>query len=161
ALLAIPTVVSFDLRNDSLEGHLFARVLLALARAGWHQNLDLLAFASVKDQVLGGIRQFAKRRLQAESVMLGQTVEPTPAPGVFVMIKGLLHNGAVAQTAARVGHKERGMHALGGSQASASAARAGRVVEGKVAVVQGGGNQMMLGAAKIFPELFQLSAGKP
>ena len=112
ALLAIPTVVSFDLRNDSLEGHLFARVLLALAGAGWHQNLDLLAFASVEDQVLNGIRQFAKRCIKAESVMLSQTVEPTPAPGVFVMIKGFLHNGAVAQTPARVGHKERGMHPL-------------------------------------------------
>src|SRR5262249_3232119 len=36
SLLAIPTVVSFDLRNDSLESHLFARVLLALARAERH-----------------------------------------------------------------------------------------------------------------------------
>src|SRR5262249_29499500 len=112
ALFAIPPVVSLDLRNDSLEGHLFARVLLALARAGWHQNLDLFAFASVEDQVLNRIGQFAKRRLQAEPVMLSQAVEPTPAPGVFVMIKGFLHNGAVAQTPAWVGHQERGMYPL-------------------------------------------------
>ena len=93
--------------------------------------------------------------------MLSQTVEPTPAPGVFVMIESLLHDGAVAQTSARVGHQERRMHPFRGSQAGASAARAGRVIEGKVAMVQCRGDQVMLRAAKIFPEPFQLSPRKP
>ena len=93
--------------------------------------------------------------------MLRQAVEPPPTPGIFVVIKRFLHDRSIAQTAAGIRHEERWMHALGRSQTSASAARAGRIVKGKISVVQRGGNEVMFHAAEIFPELFQLSAGKP
>src|SRR5258708_32411070 len=93
--------------------------------------------------------------------MLRQAVEPSPTPGIFVVIERFLHDCAIAQPAARIGHEERWMYALGRSQTSASAARAGRIVKGKIAVVQRGGNEVMFLAAEIFPEPFQLRTRKP
>jgi hypothetical protein len=52
------------------------------------------------------------------------------------------------------------MHALGGSQTSASAARAGWIVKRKIAMVQRGGNDVMFRAAEIFPEPFPLRTRK-
>src|SRR5215813_12284833 len=93
--------------------------------------------------------------------MLCQAVQPSPTPGIFIVIERFLHDCAIAQTAAGIGHQEGWMYAFGGSQTRASAARSGRIVKGKIAVVQRGGNEVMLRAAEIFPELFQLRTGKP
>jgi hypothetical protein len=46
------------------------------------------------------------------------------------------------------------MHPLGGAQSAARAARARRVIERKITVMQPGGNEVMLRTAEIFPELF-------
>ena len=93
--------------------------------------------------------------------MLGQAVQPASAPGIFVVIERFLDDRAVAQAAARIGHQERWVHALGSAQARAGAARAGRIVEGKVAVVQRRGEQVVLGAAEILPKAFQRACERP
>src|SRR5204863_7119011 len=111
-----------------------------------------LAFTSVKNQIFDRLRQFGKRRLEAETIMLPQAVEPAPTPGIFVVIERFLHDRAIAQTAAGIRHEERWMYALGRSQTSASAARASRIIKGKIAVVQRGGNEVMFPAAETLPK---------
>src|SRR5437764_87317 len=92
--------------------------------------------------------------------MLRQAVEPSPTPGIFVVIESLLHERPVAQTAAGIGHEERWMYALGRSQTSASAACACRVIKSKITVVQRGGNEVMFHATEIFPEFLELRTRK-
>src|SRR5262249_3374316 len=116
ALLAIPMVVPLDLGHDTLERHLFAGVLLALARSFRQDNLNLLSFAPVENEVLHGLRQFGKWSVETESIMLREAVQPAPAPRVFIVVECLLHDGTVPQRAAWVGHKQRRMDALGGAE---------------------------------------------
>ena len=99
--LRVPMVMPLDLAHDSLEGHLLARVLLTLARAFRQDNFDLFAFAAIEDHVLDLFCKALERDVKAEAIVSSQTAQPASPPGVFVMVKGFLHDRAVPK--ARLG----------------------------------------------------------
>src|SRR5258708_890858 len=92
--------------------------------------------------------------------MFGEAVQPAAAPGVLIVIECFLHDGAVAQGAAGIGHEQGWMNALRSAESSAGPARAGGIVEGEVRVVQRRRNKMVFSTAEIFPKSFQCGAGE-
>src|SRR6185369_14288770 len=107
ALLAVPMVMPLNLAHDSLEGHLLANVLFSLARAFRQDNLDLFPLAAMEDQVLYLVWKVRERDVEAKSIVLCETVKPSPAPSVLIVVEGFFHDCAVPQGAAWIRHQER------------------------------------------------------
>ena len=151
--LAIAAIMALDAAGNALERILVPQpVFLAYLGIRRHPQLQRLALGAVHHQFLGFGRELPPRRLQAETVLVGQRVERVAAVVVWPEVAHVAQQAAVADAALGIGDEQIGMGALVRADAAAGAAGAFRIVEHEevrhdVAVDQGMG-----GAAEILGE---------